>query len=137
MTIAALAVILACILVSGCVLGPSYKMRDGPRLTRAEKAPFHYDNDLEYVCDRDKLGREVQAEIRRLEELLQSKPHYLFRMQVGSSDEPGDLDRDVTVREFAVQGGRVLREKASRGGHNARCFQRHARRLARAIATSR
>jgi hypothetical protein len=138
--VVAVVLLLAGCLASGCALGPSYHPEGGPRLTDSEAALFHYDNDLEFVCDPPKYKRDrdkARAEARQLERLVQAKPNHLFRMQVASSDEPGDLDEDVTVREYAGLGLKVLRERASRKSGRKQCFKRYAASLANAMVTPR
>ncbi len=119
------------------VEGPGYKPRDGPRLTPAERPRGHlqYENDLEYVCDRDRLAGESRRSARILERLVARKPDHLFRMKVATSDHPpGSLDRDVTVREYARASVALLRARRARSrGRRSRCFERYAARLKRAL----
>lgn len=134
--VAGMALLGAC-LAAGCAVGPSYEKEDGPRLSQSESRLFEYDNDLEYVCDEAKYSKPARREALQLERLLRSKPDHLFRMKVASSDEPGDLDEDVTVRQFATLNLSVLRKRAGRGGRRSLCFERHTGRLSRAIDQSR
>lgn len=119
--------------------GPEYEQRDGPRLTSAERPSryLQYENDLDYVCDGDSVGGEARTSARILIDLLATKPDYLFRKQVATSDDPiGSLDEDVTVREYARTSIARLKNRSRKSkGRRSLCFQRFVKRIKRAVGS--